>query len=88
MIADPAAKAPRSMLLSGTCPSYLGGGRWSTEKARAELVTASRRLEGSVRNFGRESAWVAGRITLRAIGLLRVTNVAKSTADSEGAQIS
>lgn len=49
MTAEPAARAPRSRVLRGTWPSYLGGGRLRTENGLLEQKVARRRAGGSLR---------------------------------------
>ena len=46
MTAEPAASAPRSMIVRGTWPSYFGGGRFRTENGLSKLVVTSRRFGG------------------------------------------
>ena len=63
MTAEPAARAPRSRVVRGTWPSYLGGGRLRTEKGLAELRAARRRSGGNRRMF---------EASVRAVGMLSI----------------
>ncbi len=74
MTAEPAARAPRSRVLRGTWPSYLGGGRLNTENGLLKQMVARRRVRGSLRR----SRWFMRAILLLMIVVRKTSELIES----------